>query len=143
MSNFVGPNYDTNRGYTPETGAVILDGARHQTQGGAAYLEAERYVKFCLGCPHWARMHPEHGPCLGYILKGARMYGQPDPCPCTGFVDPEPGRPDRVFTRAQVDRMLRWRWEAVKDKLYLLRDGNYGVWDSWSSKEWLAEAPKG
>jgi hypothetical protein len=45
------------------------------------------------------------------------------------------GRPDRVYTRDQVDRMLRYRWEAVKDSIYLLRDGR---WDEWSSEEWKA-----
>jgi hypothetical protein len=142
MSDFVGPNYDTNHSYTPETGAVIMDGARANTQVGSAYLEAEFYVKFCLGCPHWARAHPDHGRCLMFIVNG-RWRGPAVPCSCPGFVDPLPGRPDRVLTRVQVDRMLRWRWELVKNKLYLLKDGTYGVWDRWSSPEWLAEPSKG
>jgi hypothetical protein len=142
MSDFVGPSFDRNRGATPEVGWAIMDGARRQTQGPSAYLEAKRYIKFCLACPHWVRVHPEHGPCLGPSLF-TKWRTTPPQCPCTGFVDPFPGRPDRVLTRAQVDRMLRWRWELVKDKIYLLKDGNYGVWDRWSSPEWLAEAPKG
>jgi hypothetical protein len=31
--------------------------------------------------------------------------------------------------------MLRWRWELVKDKLYLMKDGNYGVIDAWTNPE--------
>jgi len=136
LGDFVGPAFDTNHGYTRDTGIAIRDGARANAQIGSVYLEAERYVKFCLACPHWLRMHPKHGPCFGRTRD--RWRGPSIPCPCPEFVDPEPGRPDRVLTRAQVDRMLRYRFEAIKDKLYLLRDGNYGIWDEWSSEEWKA-----
>jgi hypothetical protein len=31
--------------------------------------------------------------------------------------------------------MLRWRWERVKDRIYLMKDGRYGLLDQWTDQE--------
>ena len=50
---------------------------------------------------------------------------------------PEEG-PDRILSRDQFDHTLRYRFEEIKDRLYLLKDGTYGVWDEWSTEDWKA-----
>ena len=129
------PAFDTAHGYNPGSGMAIRDGARQSGPDRSRYKAVAEAHKNCLACPHWDLLHPGHGKCRGYTYSGAAL----DPSPCAGFVDPEVGRPDRVYTRDQVDRMLRYRWEAVKDRIYLLRDGRYGLWDEWSSEEWKAK----
>jgi hypothetical protein len=136
FSDFLGPAFDTAHGYNAQAGMAIRDGARQSRPGGSRYRAVARSVKICLSCHHWARLHPGHGPCVGMFYHSP---GHANSCVCAGFVDPEVGRPDRVYTRDQVDRMLRYRWEAVKDRIYLLRDGRYGLWDQWSSEEWKAK----
>jgi hypothetical protein len=90
-------------------------------------------VKACLGCHHWLRQHPGRGPCTGD--RGG--------CACLGFVDPEPGRPDIIYTRDMIERLPQSRWEAIKDKLYLLRDGRYGVIDAQTDTWWIASREGG
>ncbi len=116
-----------------ETRVAILDGARQYRPGRSRYRAVARSVKSCLSCHHWARLHPGHGPCVGMFYHGP---GPASPCVCAAFSDPEPGRPDQVYTRDQVDRMVRHRWEGRKDRIFLLRDGRYGLWDEWSSEDW-------
>jgi hypothetical protein len=114
-----------------------MDGARFSHPSGERYRRRARRVKKCLDCPHWVFLHPEHGPCLGW--NPYRNYPERHgACKCTGFADPIPGRPDRVFTRDQIDRMRRGRWEEKKDRMFLLKDGSYGLWDQWSDPSWLA-----
>jgi hypothetical protein len=83
------------------------------------------------------RAHPGHGRCLIY-QRYVIPWVKRTPCTCTEFGDAEPGRPDVVYTRDQLDRMLRYRYVAIKDRVYLLKDGRYGIWDSQSSEEWKA-----
>jgi hypothetical protein len=130
-ADFEGPAYDAEHGYTPETGMALRDGARRSSPDKSRYLAVAEQTKFCLrpSCGHWARLHPGHGPCQGFIIGGDIR-----PCGCEEFADPEPGRPDQVYTRDQVDRMLRWRWERVKDRVYLMKDGRYGLLDPWTDK---------
>jgi hypothetical protein len=129
-AGFEGPIYDSRHGYDPETGMAIRDGARCNRADPARYRAAMVDVKVCRGCSHWARAHPDHGRCLFFSFKGDLV-----PCGCQAFVDPEPGRPDRVLTRDQVDRMLRYRWEAIKDRVYLMKDGRYGVLDRYTDRD--------
>lgn len=111
--------------------AAVQDGARITHPDPTKRKAVASAVKFCLACPHWAHLHPGHGPCAGQIRRMAKM----DPCTCAGFVDPEPGRPDRVFTREQVDKMPANRWIAIKARVYLMKDGRYGVLDEWTDKD--------
>lgn len=129
-ADFVGPAYDSRHGYIPETGLALRDGARQSSPNRARYRAAVASLKHCLTCHHRALFHPGHGPCV------TRSGATNDlPCGCAAFQDPEPGRPDRVYTRDQIDRMLRFRFERVKDRLYLMKDGRYGVLDEWTDKE--------
>jgi hypothetical protein len=129
-TDFVGPAFDSRHGYVPETGMALRYGARQSCQDKSSYRAAVAFRKYCLGCNHWAPFHPGHGPCV--VWSGAV---NDIPCGCPGFQDPEPGRPDNIYTRDQIDRMLRWRFERVKDRIYLMKDGNYGLLDQWTDKE--------
>jgi hypothetical protein len=106
--------------------SVIVVFAR--AEGPSSWREPSTLVKACLGCPHWLREHPGRGACAG----GSGT------CTCSAFVDPEPGRPDVVYTRDMVDRIPESRWEVIKDQLYLLRDGRYGVVDAQTDRAWIA-----
>jgi hypothetical protein len=135
--NFEGTSYDW-----PDPGtyrspdlAMVQDGARSTHPDGERYRRWTRRVKRCLDCPHWVFLHPDHGPCIGINCFTGPKKG---PCKCTGFADPIPGRPDLVYTRDQIDRMSRWRWDSRKDRIFLLKDGYYGLWDKWSDPSWLA-----
>jgi hypothetical protein len=129
-ADFVGPAYDSVHGYVPETGMALRYGVRQSTPDRTRYRAAVVSRKYCLTCNHYARFHPGHGPCV------TRAGSVNDiPCGCPQFNDPEPGRPDNVYSRDQIDRMLRWRWEMVKDRIYLMRDGRYGLLDQWTDKE--------
>lgn len=77
--------------------------------------------KRCLACNHWVKSHWDHGACTNAHCKT-----------CLVFVDPEPGRPDIVFTREQVDKMRADRYRVYRDKLYLMKDGRYGILDRWT-----------
>jgi hypothetical protein len=132
-ADFAGPTYDSRHGYVPETGMAIRDGARCTQPDRSAYRAVTQAYKYCLTCNHWSIMHPGHGVCHGRTY--ARWHGPNVACGCLQFDDPEPGRPDQVYTRDQIDRMLRFRWEAVKDRVYLMRDGRYGLLDPWTDKE--------
>src|SRR5580658_3393422 len=59
--------------------------------------------KRCLGCNHWLKSHLNHGACTN-----AHCHT------CLLFVDPEPGRPDTIFIREQVDRMKIARYRVYK-----------------------------
>ena len=83
--------------------------------------------KRCLNCHHWVKLHPEHGPCRN---PSCVRVGK-----CLQFEDPEPGRPDVIFTREQIDRMHPSRYRLHKDRLQLLVDGRYGLPDRWSSAQ--------
>jgi hypothetical protein len=125
-ADFAGPAYDSAHGYTPETGMALRDGARQYQVDLTAYRAAAMARKFCLTCHHWSQLHPDHGRCQGRTLV---------PCGCPEFNDPEPGRPDQVYTRDQIDRMWRWRWEEIRNRVYLLVDGRYGLIDPWTDPE--------
>jgi N6-adenosine-specific RNA methylase IME4 len=122
-------------GHMDEFHAVSRDGARHNHPSPLRYRAVTAAVKNCLACNHWARFHPGHGPCKAYTYDASR------PCTCTEFSDPQPGRPDQVYTREQIDRMTTWRWNAQKDRIFLLKDGRYGLWDQWASEDWKAKPP--
>jgi len=117
--------------WTIEAHQAIRDGSR-QSSKSQRYVESLRSVKRCLNCPHWVRLHPQHGACVGRTHTGDRNSA---PCYCQEFVDPEPGRPDRVFTREQVDKLSAQRWKLVKDSIYLMVDGRYGILDPWTDVE--------
>ena len=112
-----------------EAYAALSDGARQWRQNGDRTREAHKSVKKCTGCNHWVRLHPLHGPCTAKSMRRGKgmVY-----CGCSGFVDPEPGRPDRVFTREQIDRLPSPRWRLIKDIIYLMKDGRYGILDEWT-----------
>lgn len=111
---------------------VIRDGARTVRPEPSAHQAKMAYAKHCLTCRHWTQLHPGHGPCVAYHY----LYsGQTAPCTCSEFADPEPGRPDQVYTRAQVERMWAYRFNAIKDRLYLMKDGRYAKWDQWCDPE--------
>ena len=112
---------------------VSRDGARHNHPDPTRYRAVTAAVKTCLACNHWARFHPGHGPCTAYTYDASR------PCHCAEFSDPQPGRPDQIYTREQIERMRSWRWNAQKDRIFLLKDGHYGLWDKWSSEDWKAK----
>jgi hypothetical protein len=133
LGEYVGTAWDADHGYTPETGMAKRDGALQYRPASSRYQVDISSFKYCLTCKHWARMHPGHGPCHGRTY--AHWRGPNVPCGCPGFADPEPGRPDQVYSRDQIDRMLRFRWEAKKDRIYLLKDGRYGLLDPWTDKE--------
>jgi hypothetical protein len=111
---------------------VIRDGARQVYPEPSAHQAKVADIKRCLTCRHWTQLHPGHGPCVAYRYV---YWAQTEPCPCTGFADPEPGRPDQVYTRDQIERMWRYRFEAIKDRLYLMKDGRYAKWDQWCDPE--------
>ena len=108
---------------------AIKDGVRQRQRNVERALEANKSLKLCGGCAHWVRLHPQHGACVGRWRQGDHSTVV---CTCEGFVDPFPGRPDRVFTREQVDRLSSQRWKLVRNRLYLMTDGRYGVLDEWT-----------
>lgn len=128
LVNFHGPLYDNAFTPHPARTLAIMDHARASHPDTSRYKAVVPMVKHCLTCDHWARLHPGHGRCRGIAFA----------CPCTAFADPQPGRPDRIYTREQIDGLRPWRWRAVQDRVYLLKDGHYGVWDEWSDPSWLA-----
>lgn len=136
LVNFEGKMFDAKRAYPPHVLPLAHDHARPSKPSPARYRAVYEQMKLCLSCAHWARFHPEHGPCVGYVYHGPSHCTK---CVCAGFSDPEPGRPDQIYTREQIDRMNRWRWEERKDRIFLLRDGHYGLWDKWSSEDWKAK----
>jgi len=135
--NFHGIQHDKRRHPPhPLKALLIKDQARTSHPPSDRYLAVVGSVKFCLACPHWARFHPAHGACIAHDYHS---HGQASRCRCTEFSDPEPGRPDQVYTREQIDRMTRDRWESRKHRIFLLRDGRYGLWDQWSTEDWKAK----
>jgi hypothetical protein len=133
--NFCGTKWDIEQAPNPIRPLLARDHARLSHPPPTRYRAVVSSIKFCLACPHWARFHPGHGECIAHNYYG---WGSLK-CACTAFADPEPGRPDQVYTRDQIDRMSRCRWEARKHRIFLLRDGRYGLWDQWSSPDWLAK----
>jgi hypothetical protein len=134
--NFHGTKWDKEQSPQPLRALLVQDHARASRPSPARYRAVYEQMKLCLSCKHWARFHPGHGACVGYTYHGPSHASK---CVCAGFSDPEPGRPDQVYTREQIDRMTRPRWEEKKDRIFLLRDGRYGLWDQWSTEDWKAK----
>jgi hypothetical protein len=112
--------------------AIVRDTSRLSHPDTSRHKARNAMVKRCLGCPHWSYLHPEHGPCVGWYQTN-RWHR--DLCTCTKFQDPEPGRPDMIYTRYQIETMRPDRWEPRKHLIYLMKDGRYGLLDKWTDKE--------
>lgn len=113
-----------------EASLVNRDGVRAFSRPSERNKAHAATEKLCRNCRHWVKLHPEHGPCRNPNCARADK--------CAQFEDPEPGRPDVIFTREQIDRMHPWRYRLHKDRLYLLVDGRYGLLDRWTSPDWIA-----
>lgn len=94
------------------------------TERAKAHAKTE---KKCLGCNHWLKAHPDHSYCLICQHNGKVCE----------FQDPEPGRPDIIFSRDQIERMRENRFVKYRDRLYLMKDGRYGVLDVWTDRRWF------
>jgi hypothetical protein len=111
--NFHGTKWDKEQSPQPLRALLVQDHARASRPSPARYRAVYEQMKLCLSCKHWARFHPGHGACVGYTYHGPSHASK---CVCAGFSDPEPGRPDQVYTREQIDRMTRPRWEEKKPR---------------------------